>query len=707
MAVNFLVTGLKILKKSLDKKKMKEKAKKFVGGDKEEKRAKISKIMDKEGSYGGKTKAKKPATISKSKLMKIDIDKVAKVTPDSAKIDYKAFTEKVDNIVGMTDALAFLTGAQSEQKKNELELLRQQREAEKRRKKEAKLEKKDGMLGKVGKGIKKAAQKPLDAIIKFLTNIALGALALFVINNADKIKAMFENIGENIEKFGKILRVSIFAFKEGMNLAKASFKLMGKGIGKLLSPVSKAFKFIGSKFTSTLKLLGSSLKAAFMAIPGMAKLTKLTSDAVRGVTTGVDATSTAVRALSQSAKTKAVQSFNKVTGNVLSRGLQRAPTRLIIKIFGSSKAKSVMKAGKSLKNALPKGLTIPIVGPIIVAVTSILAGDPVGQILAKTLGTVIGGLIGSTGGPLGMIVGEIIGEFVGNTIYEAFVGDDKGVKGKALLKKKFDQLVNGVGKYGKMFLDFAMSQLGKVGDFFKKGMGRFIEDFPTVKVPEIKVFGLPLGLQTSLGKVSETLGLDKYVKDGRVEEIPDLSILTPFGMGKLLSHFKNSFFPSEQKETVDQNDGVIPGEASRKIEERNAKVKQIKDDLKDGKISKEEHDKMLEDLGIPYGGSIVKPTDDNIDATIDDSASGGETTTAELGEKDTSSTSSTVSDVSSKATYEELPAGTIILTKPERSDFKGRSGAANFKQAMIMYNNQKEMLNSYQKTIAKAELAKI
>ena len=179
--ITTLVTGVKMLKKSLDKKKMKEKAKKFVGGDKEEKRAKISKIMDRDSSYGEKTKAKKPASISKSKLMKIDIDKVSKVTPDSAKIDYKAFTAKVDNIVGMTDALAFLTGAQSEQKKDELKLLRQQREAEKKRKKEAKLEKKDSMLGKVGKGIKKAAQSPLDAMINFITKMALGALALFLI----------------------------------------------------------------------------------------------------------------------------------------------------------------------------------------------------------------------------------------------------------------------------------------------------------------------------------------------------------------------------------------------------------------------------------------------------------------------------------------------------------------------------------------------
>ena len=42
--ITTLVTGVKMLKKSLDKKKMKEKAKKFVGGDKEEKRTKVKKI---------------------------------------------------------------------------------------------------------------------------------------------------------------------------------------------------------------------------------------------------------------------------------------------------------------------------------------------------------------------------------------------------------------------------------------------------------------------------------------------------------------------------------------------------------------------------------------------------------------------------------------------------------------------------------------
>ena len=39
-------------------------------------------------------------------------------------------------------------------------------------------------------------------------------------------------------------------------------------------------------------------------------------------------------------------------------------------------------------NLSAKGIRIPVLGPIIVAVTSILSGDPLGKTLFKTLGTV-------------------------------------------------------------------------------------------------------------------------------------------------------------------------------------------------------------------------------------------------------------------------------------------------------------------------------
>ena len=191
--------------------------------------------------------------------MKIDIDKVAKVTPDSAKIDYKVFTEKVDNIVGMTDALAFLTGAQSEQKKDELKLLQKQREAEKKRKKEAKLEKKDGVLGKIGKGIKKTAKGPLDMATNFITKMAIGALVIFLLKNADKIKEIFKTIGDNLNKFSKLLRVTIFGFTTGNETCKERYSKLVKGASKLLSPIGKAFKAIGSKIKTVFKGLGSKI----------------------------------------------------------------------------------------------------------------------------------------------------------------------------------------------------------------------------------------------------------------------------------------------------------------------------------------------------------------------------------------------------------------------------------------------------------------
>ena len=671
MALNFLVTGVKMLAKSLSKKKVKEGAKKFIGGDKEEKRAKISKVMDRDSSYGERTKVRRPASVSK--MMKIDIDKVSKVTPVSAKIDYKAFTEKVDNIVGMTDALAFLTGAQAEQKKNELKLLRQQKEEEKKRKKEAKLEKKDGMLGKVGKGVKKIAQDPLEMISKFLTNVALGSLALFLVNNADKIREIFKNIGENLELYSKLLRVTIFAFANGLKLAKAGLNLMGRGVKKLLSPISKVFKAIGSKIRGTFKLLGGKFLNIIKNLPGLKQLGQMASGAKKGV----DATKAALTA----SKKGITKTFNKVTGGILKKGLAKAPSRLILKLFGKDAAKMVAKSGKMFK-VLSKGakaIKIPVLGPIIVAVTSILSGDPLGKTLFRTLGAVFGGMIGGAlgaalggvGAPFGLLLGEIVGEFIGSFLYDMFNGDESGAKGVDFLKKKFGQLLSGTGKALTAVANFALSMLGKAGNFFKDGISRFITNFPTLNIPEGG------GVQTTLGKVANLLGLSKeskYMENGRLVKVPNLALLTPFGMPFLLPHLKNSLFPSGEKEEVPDLETSISG-------------------------------------GEEEGGEIteaVVETPDNTDATIDDSESGGETTTAELGEKDTSSTSSTVSNVSSQTTYEESAAGTVILQAPQRSDFgAGRSGARQYQQAMVMYSNQKEMLNSYFKTQVRASLYKI
>ena len=669
MALNFLVTGVKMLAKKMSKKKMKEGAKKFVGG-KEEKRAKVQKIMEKGGSYSAPKEK-----VSPTKLL--NMPEVPDVKPATGnKIDFKLLGDRLDNIVGMTDALGFLTKTQADQKKEEIKLLQLKNAKEAKKKREKKLEKKDGILGKASKGIKKATKGPLDFLQNFLVKMALGALAVFLIANAKKIKNIFKTIGENLNLFSKLLRITIFELRNGFKASRQAFKLMGKGISKILKPIAKPFKILGSKIKGVFVGIGTKIFTAMQkviaSLPGakqVGNLLKLGQKGASAAQSGITATKTAI----QGAKTAITKSFNKVTGNVLRRGVGKAPSRLILKFFGKKGAKLVAKSGKLFKflGKAAKGIKIPILGPIIVAVTSILSGDPIGKTLFKALGAAIGGAIGTAGGPLGMIVGEILGEFLGSFLFEVFNGDPEGVKGKALLKKKFDQLVTGAGKYGKMFLDFVVGQVGKLGNFFKEGFGRFVKDFPTLSIPEGG------GVQTTLGKVANLLGLSKeskYMENGRLVKVPNLALLTPMGMPFLLPHLKNSFFPSKDGEEKPKDMKVSGGG--------------------------EETDDT---------SSAVISTSDNSETIADSSdTSDGGGTTAKLDEKDTSSVASTTSAISSQASYEEVASGTVILQAPSRSDFaSGAGGSRQFKQAMIMYNNQKAMLNSYYKTQVKASLYKV
>ena len=443
MALNFLVTGVKMLSKAMDKKKMKDKAKKFVSGGKEEKRKKVRNIMESEGTYGDESKKK----ISPTKLL--EIPEIPDVKPAvSGRIDFNLLSERLDNIVGMTDALGFLTETQAKQKKDELKLLELQNKKSKSKKREKKLEKKDSLLGKASKGVKKATKGPLDAMLNFLTKMALGALALFLISNADKIKNIFKTIGENLNLFSKLLRITIFELRNGFKASRQAFKLLGKGIGKILKPIAEPFKILGGKIKGIFVGIGTKIFGAMQkviaSLPGAKQVGKLLGAGKKGI----DASKTAI----QGAKTAITKSFNKATGGILKKGLAKAPSRLFLKIFGKKGAKIFAKSAKAFKGLkiLGKSIKIPILGPIIVAVTSILSGDPIGQTLFKSIGAVIGGAIGSAGGPLGMIVGEILGEFLGSFLFEVFNGDPEGVKGKALLKKKFDQVLSGAVKYGKM-----------------------------------------------------------------------------------------------------------------------------------------------------------------------------------------------------------------------------------------------------------------
>ena len=715
-----LVTATKLLVKNMAKKKLKEKAKKFVTGDKDKKKklSKQGKKIEKGETFlqsqQRKVKEMQVEPLNASKLMNTDAVKVTKTKPKSGKIDYKALTEKVDNIVGMTDALVFLTGAQSDQEKEKLKLLRQQREKEKKKKKEAKLEKGAGMgmMRNIGKGIKETAQGPLDRMIKFLTNVVIGSLAVFLINNGKKIQKFFQVIGENLELFSKLLRVSIFGFQQAMVLANKGLKIAGQGLKKVLSPIGKAFKAIGSKIKGVFKALGGKFLKLLKKIPGVKGLTNLikgVGKVLTGAKTAVTATKTAVKtgvkktvskvtkpvtkAVSKVTKpitktiSKVSKPVTKVASGVLKKGVAKAPGRLLIKLFGKNTAQMVANSGKLFKTLAKgaKAIKIPILGPIIVAITSILSGDNLEKTMFKTLGTVFGGMIGGglgaalggLGAPFGMLIGEIVGEFIGDLLYNVIRGDDDGTKGVEFLKKKFGQILTGAGNAVKAITDW-------VGG----GIKSFIKNVLKTDAIEVQE-GKPRGIRMALTRGTKIFGLYDFFKnlgfaegkDGQIDKFPNLlNILNPFKFYPLI--FKSFFGKGDESESV-TNGGTevsISGGGGEEEETTTAVVE----------TSDNTDDYTLEDI---------------LDDAKKDAS--GETTTAQLGEKDVSSTSSTVSDVSSKASYEEVPAGTVILEKPQRSDFKGRSGEAQFKKAMVMYNNQKEMLNSYQKTQVRASLYKI
>ena len=177
---------------------------------------------------------------------------------------------------------------------------------------------------------------------------------------------------------------------------------------------------------------------------------------------------------------------------------------------------------------------IPIIGPVIVGIVSLLSGEPIGQAIFKTMGAAVGGLLG-TFIPIpvvGTLLGEAIGVFVGDLLYHLIVKRDP----KAAFKMLKDTVM-GIFKGGKAIFNWVTG-----------GFGRFYEGIPKIKIPDLpkdapgwvpdwvpfreKLWkALTIGLKVWMGPLSLLMG----------REIPNLLWLyNPMNTAPLL--FK-SFFP--------------------------------------------------------------------------------------------------------------------------------------------------------------------
>jgi len=291
--------------------------------------------------------------------------------------------------------------------------------------------------------------------------------------------------------------------------------------------------------------------------------------------------------------------------NIFGRGLKRGVKRLGLKMFGKGPMKIIGKFAK-----------IPIIGPLIVAVTQLLAGEPLGKALfmgvGSGLGEVLGGLlagalgIGTAGfgavlAPAIMILASGIGAFVGELLYDGFLGKGWGAAGQKLKDTVvgfFKQTGDIIKSVWKWIMDGGLIELGKsvgkglvyflnpagfwwdmakklggvmkaVGEWIGGAMLRFTEN--VIKTDPIQVTeGKPWGIRKAMTMAARMLGLYDWLaglgmaggKDGQIDKFPNLlNLLNPFKYVPLL--FK-SFFPEKAQAMAEKKAAIASGDVAKK-----------------------------------------------------------------------------------------------------------------------------------------------
>ena len=442
--------------------------------------------------------------------------------------------------------------------KKKLDDERKAREAAQLGKAEKDLEKKKPKAASKGPKLNLPGKGLLSSIMDFVINIAFGWIAVRLLKFGPQLAKILPFLGKMADFMvdGALLVITGLAtlidwgyklVEMGRGLVKGVFgeegaKKFDTFMGSIKNLISGflVWKIIGQKI---FKAIVGNIKNAFNVIKGIfAKAGKLLN-----WMTGGRAGNLAKNVLGKGAnlaKNVGGKLLN-IGKNLIGKGGQKA-------LGGAAKgAKSIMKkgVGKAAKRAVIKmfGKTagkifgkIPIIGPVIVGIVSLLSGEPIGQAIFKTMGAAVGGLLG-TFIPIpvvGTLLGEAIGVFVGDLLYHLIVKRDP----KAAFKMLKDTVM-GIFKGGKAIFNWVTS-----------GFGRFYEGIPKIKLPDFpkdppkwipkwvpfkeKIWNVfKIGAKIMLGPLSLLMG----------REIPNLLWLyNPMNTAPLL--FKSFFPPGGEKE---------------------------------------------------------------------------------------------------------------------------------------------------------------
>ena len=365
----------------------------------------------------------------------------------------------------------FLKGTLAAEKAQQARRLKESEKVE-RSKEEAELEKDSK---KKGKGIKIGAPKQVksfwESLKNFFMTIVVGWIAIRLVEflpHLKKIAPIIFAAGEwfiNIAGFGFNILVTAIDWgyrlvEMGRNLVKGVFgeegaekfdifmsnlknlftgflawKLIGEKIFKaVVNSIKNAFRFVRKIWVKIKRLIGRKARIFFKKV-----LERVAAAARSGLKWAGN--------LAQKGLSKLGGLFGQGASKLASTGAGKAVAKVggwATKIFGKA-AKFVAPALKAATPAV-KGYAgrIPVLGPIIVAIVSLMSGEPVGQALFKGVGAALGGALG-TFIPipvLGTLIGETIGVFVGDLLYELMMGGGMEAVGQKL-KDTFTTMLKG------------------------------------------------------------------------------------------------------------------------------------------------------------------------------------------------------------------------------------------------------------------------
>ena len=404
----------------------------------------------------------------------------------------------------------------------------------------------------------------LGGIFGFITKFIYGIVIMKLIEFAPKLKGLLGFFKLAQPLFNLITGIAggmfdlLATFVDfGYKIADGAEKLVGKIFGEEGAEKFKTFmeniknlinafiiwKVVGEKiFKSVIK----NIKNAFKLVKGFIKrglnlASKLFPNVAKGATK-----------LLQAGKGLVSKGVAKVGG-------------FAAKIFGKA-AGVISPAFKGAKPFLSKFFgKIPIVGPLVVTIVSLLSGEPATQAIFKGLGAALGGALG-TFIPipiLGTLIGETIGVFVGDLFYSLLFGGGISEVGQKL-KDTFMTLFKG-GK--------------AVADWIGGGIKAFINNLITtdpIRVAE----GKPKGIRAALTLGSKMLGIYDFLdnlgfaggKKGQIDKFPNfLNLLNPLKFYPLL--FKSFFGKRDEGEsavTSTGNTAVVTDDKKTNVNGENA-----------------------------------------------------------------------------------------------------------------------------------------